>query len=162
MQSQVLLELCRASQHFDDGTSKCKGTVKREDSQIYLRKTEREFLRWWNIKIPESFEGWTTKTEQESAEICRICAICVPLGHSQRIASTKNLLHPNRRMAWKILQHGVAVNFLSPRKKTQQSLRNKHVPINFYKISKNNSVFILLLQNKVIPLQRNSKQNNNH
>ena len=26
-------------------TQKHKGTVKREDSQIYLRKTEREFLR---------------------------------------------------------------------------------------------------------------------
>ena len=42
---QAGLGVCRATQHFDDGTSKCKETVKREDSQIYLRKTEREFLR---------------------------------------------------------------------------------------------------------------------
>ena len=29
----------------------------------------------------------------------------------------KNSSHPSRRMAWKILRHGVAVFFLSPRKK---------------------------------------------
>ena len=70
---------------------------------------------------------------------------------------------PYKRIAWKKLRHGVAVNFLSPRKKTRQSLTNKHVPIKFYKISKNNSVFILLLQNKALSLQRNSnQQNNNH
>ena len=56
----------------------------------------------------------------------------------------KNSLHPSRRMAWKNFRHGEAVNFLSPRKKTRQSLTNKHVPIKFYKISKNNYVFILL------------------
>ena len=75
----------------------------------------------------------------------------------------KNSLHPYRRMAWKILRHGEAVFFLSPRKKTRQSLTNKHVPIKFYKISKNNSVFILLLQNKGVSLQCCSgQQNNNH
>ena len=71
-------------------------------------------------------------------------------------------LHPSRRMVWKKLRHGVAVNFLSPRKKTQQSLTNKHVPIKFYKISKNKSVCILLLQNKGVSLQWNSNQQNNH
>ena len=35
--------------HKNTKTQKHKGTVKREDSQIYLRKTKREFLRWWNI-----------------------------------------------------------------------------------------------------------------
>ena len=75
-----------------------------------------------------------------------------PLGkHSPHQKS----LHPSRRMAWKKLRHGVAVNFPSPRKKTEQSLTNKHVPIKFYKISKNISVFILLLQNKGVSLQRN-------
>ena len=64
----------------------------------------------------------------------------------------KKSLHPSRRMAWEILRHGVAVFFLSPRKKTQQSLTNRYVPIKFYKISKNISVFILLLQNKAISL----------
>ena len=34
----------------------------------------------------------------------------------------KNSLHPSRRMAWEILRHGEAVNFLSPRKK------NKAIP----------------------------------
>ena len=73
------------------------------------------------------------------------------------------LLHPSRRMAWKILRHGVDVNFPSPRKKTRHSPPNLPVPIKFYKISKNISVFILLLQNKAIALQRNSnQQNNNH
>ena len=61
-------------------------------------------------------------------------------------------------MAWKKLRHGVAVNFPSPRKKTRQSLTNENVPIKFYKIGKNNSIFILFLQNKGVSLQRNSKQ----
>ena len=75
-----------------------------------------------------------------------------PLGkHSTHQKS----LHPSRRMAWKKLRHGVAVNFPSPRKKKQQSLTNKHVPIKFYKIIKNNSIFILLLQNKGVTLQCN-------
>ena len=47
----------------------------------------------------------------------------------------KKSLHPYRRMAWKILRHGVAVNFLSPHKYIEQSLTNKCVPIKFYKIS---------------------------
>ena len=82
-----------------------------------------------------------------------------PVTHCQHKIS----LHLSRRMAWKNLRHGEAVNFLSPRKKTQQSWTNKHVPIKFYKISENNSVFILLLQNKAISLQRYSgQQNNNH
>jgi hypothetical protein len=60
---------------------------------------------------------------------------CPPLGkHSPHQKS----LHPSRRMAWKKLRHGVAVNFLTPRKKTRQSLTNKYVPVKFYKISKNN------------------------
>ena len=78
------------------------------------------------------------------------------LGKSQ--TSSKKSLHPSRRMAREKLRHGVAVNFLSPRKKIWQSLTNKCVPIKFYKISKNNSVFILLIQNKDITLHRNSKQ----
>ena len=58
-----------------------------------------------------------------------------PLGkHSPHQKS----LHPSRRMAWKKLRHGVAVNILTLRKKTRQSLTNKYVPIKFYKISKNN------------------------
>ena len=59
-----------------------------------------------------------------------------PLGKHN---SHQKSLHPYRRMAWKILRHGEAVNFPSPHKKTRQSLTNKHVPIKFYKISKNNS-----------------------
>ena len=130
--------LCRATQHFDDGMSKCKGVNAEHQAGLGVMPSD-------------------------AAEICRICVISVPLDHSQRIARSNFLLHPSRRMAWKILRHGVAVNFLSPRKKTQQSLTNKYVPIKFYKISKNNSVFILLLQNKGVSLQRNSKQqNNNH
>ncbi|MBQ2457442.1 MAG: hypothetical protein II275_04730 [Bacteroidaceae bacterium] len=74
----------------------------------------------------------------------------------------KNSLHPSRRMAWKNLRHGVAVFFLSARKKTRHSSPNLPIPINFYKISENNSVFILLLQNKALSLQRNSNQQNNH
>ena len=78
-----------------------------------------------------------------------------PLGkHSPHQKS----LHPSRRMAWKKLRHGVARNFPSPRKKTRHSPPNPPVPINFYKISKNISVFILLLQNKALSLQRNSKK----
>ena len=72
----------------------------------------------------------------------------------------KNSLHPSRRMAWKIFRHGEARNFPSPRKKTRQSWTNKHVPIKFYKISKNISVFILLLQNKALSLQCCSGQQN--
>ena len=69
-----------------------------------------------------------------------------PLGkHSPHQKS----LHPSRRMAWKKLRHGEAVNFLSPRKKTRQSLTNKHVPIKFYKISKNNSVLFCYYKIKV-------------
>ena len=81
-----------------------------------------------------------------------------PLG--KHIPHQKSL-HPSRRMAWKKLRHGEAVNFLSPRKKTQQSLTNKHVPIKFYKISENISIFILLLQNKGVSLQCYSGQQNN-
>ena len=169
-----LLELCRATQHFDDGTSKCKGTVKREDSQIYLRKTEREFLRWWNII--KNAKEWAQNTklawgyaerrsismmghQNTKSKICGVLAEndAIDGGHQQKS------LHPSRRMTWKKLRHGVAVFFLSPRKKTQHSSPNHPIPINFYKISKNNSVFILLLQNKVIPLQCYSgQQNNNH
>ena len=36
--------------------------------------------------------------------------------------------------------------------KTRQSWTNKHVPIKFYKISKYNSIFILLIQNKGVSL----------
>ena len=116
--------LCRATQHFDDGTSKSPNPLRdeRQRRNRNLRKSVVSAL---------SACHWTLIT------------------HCQH----KKSLHPSRRMAWKILRHGVAVNFLSPRKKTQQSLRNKHVPINFYKISKNNSVFILLLQNKGVSLQ---------
>ena len=75
----------------------------------------------------------------------------------------KNSLHPSRRMAWEILRHGVARNFPSPRKKTRHSSPNLPVPIIFYKISKNKSVFILFSQNKALSLQCCSgQQNNNH
>ena len=70
-------------------------------------------------------------------------------------ATSKNSLHPSRRMAWKILRHGVAGNFPSPRKKTRHSSPNPPVPIKFYKISENNSIFILFIQNKALSLQRN-------
>ena len=73
-------------------------------------------------------------------------------------ATRKNSLHPSRRMAWENLRHGVAVFFLSPRKKTRHSSPNPTIPIKFYKISKNISIFILLLQNKALSLQRCSGQ----
>ena len=70
---------------------------------------------------------------------------------------------PSWCMAWKKLRHGIAENFSSPRKKIWYSSPNPPFPIKFYKISKNNSIFILLIQNKGVSLQRNSKQqNNNH
>ena len=71
-------------------------------------------------------------------------------------AASKFLLHPSWCMAWKKLRHGVAEKFSSPRKKIRYSSPNQLVPIKFYKISKDNSIFILLLQNKAISLQRNS------
>ena len=62
-----------------------------------------------------------------------------PLGkHSPHQKS----LHPSRRMAWKKLRHGVAVNFLSPRKKntavldkqvrSNKILQNKQKYFRFY------------------------------
>ena len=109
--TKLAWRLCRATQHFDDGTSKCKicGVLAENDA----------------------FDG----------------------GHQH-----KNSLHPSRRMAWEILRHGVAVFFLSPRKKTRHSSPNPTIPIKFYKISKNISIFILLLQNKALSLQRCSGQ----
>ena len=67
----------------------------------------------------------------------------------------KKSLHPSSRMAWKNFRHGEAGNFPSPHKKTRHSSPNPSVPIKFYKISKNISVFILLLQNKALSLQWN-------
>ncbi len=52
-------------------------------------------------------------------------------------------------------------NFLATQKNmaliTKSPYSNK-----ILQICKNNSIFILLLQNNTISLQRNSKQNNNH
>ena len=70
--------------------------------------------------------------------------------------ASKFLLHPSWRMAWKKLRHGVAEKFSSPRKKIWHLSPNPPFPIKFYKISKNNSIFILLIQNNAISLQRNS------
>ena len=56
---------------------------------------------------------------------------------------------PYRRMAWKKLRHGVAVKISSPRKKIWHSSPNPSIPIKFYKISKNNSIFILLYKIKL-------------
>ena len=51
------------------------------------------------------------KDKKRLAVISRFCIIGVTLGRSLRIASTKILLHPSKRMAWKILRHGVAEFF---------------------------------------------------
>ena len=116
---------------FDDETSKCKGVSAEHQAGLGV------------CRATQHFDDGTSK--------CKICGVLVENdafdgGHQ------KNSLHPYRRMAWKNLRHGVAVFFLSPRKKTKHSSPNHPVPINFYKISENNSVFILLLQNKVISL----------
>ena len=76
--------------------------------------------------------------------------------------ASKFLLHPSWCVAWKKLRDGVAEKFSSPRKKIWHLSPNLPFPIKFYKISKNNSIFILLEQNNAISLQRNSKQQNNH
>ena len=75
----------------------------------------------------------------------------------------KNSSHPSRRMAWKILRHGVAVFFLSGcRSQTPYSTKASEYK-KILQISENNSVFILLLQNKALSLQCYSgQQNNNH
>jgi hypothetical protein len=47
------------------------------------------------------------------------CKICGVLAENDACdgGHQKNSLHPSRRMAWKKLRHGVAVSFLTPRKK---------------------------------------------
>ena len=54
-------------------------------------------------------------------------------------------------------RHGVAVNFISPRQKLGISATKRHNSNKILQKLKNISVFILLLQNKGVTLQRNSK-----
>ena len=66
--------------------------------------------------------------------------------------SHQKSLHPSRRMAWKILRHGVAVFFPSGcRSQTPYSTKAREYK-KILQISENNSVFILLLQNKALSL----------
>jgi hypothetical protein len=75
--------------------------------------------------------------------------------HSKDInitAKDKISLHPYRRMAWKNLRHGVAVFFSSGcRSQTPYSTKASEYK-KILQISENNSVFILLLQNKALSL----------
>ena len=139
-------------------TKKCSYFIVSQRVMFWTKKKPLLF----SAKIPAILWGMSDKTKYNLRSSCRICVISVPLGHSQRIASTKFLYTPTG--AWHGKIYGMAWQeiFLRHAKKTQQSLKNEYVPIKFYKISKNNSVFILLLQNKAISLQRNSNQQNNN
>jgi hypothetical protein len=67
-------------------------------------------------------------------------------------AKDKISLHPYRRMAWKIFRHGEAVFFPSGcRSQTPYSTKASEYK-KILQISENNSVFILLLQNKALSL----------
>ena len=69
----------------------------------------------------------------------QLCANCKKVVKAENKSDTNSqhfFLHLSRRMAWKKLRHGVAVNFPSPRKYIERFLTNKCVPIYFYKISK--------------------------
>ena len=59
-------------------------------------------------------------------------------------------------------RHGVAVNFSSPRQKLGIPPIKRHNSNKILQKLKNIPIFILLLQNKGVTLQRNSKQQNNH
>ena len=107
---QAGLGVCRATQHFDDGTSKSK--------------------------------------------ICGVLAENDACDGGQH----KKSLHPSRRMAWKILRHGVAVFFPSGCRSQTPYRTKRHEYKKILQISENNSVFILLLQNKALSLWRNSNQ----
>ena len=132
--------------------------AKRQGVQIYLIKSTNEsFIDYYIYYRHAHLFSQNTKMQK-----CKIWAQRQSTWSMPIDEASKFLLHPSWCMAWKKLRHGVAVNFPSPHKKTRQSLTNKHVPIKFYKISKNNYIFILFKQNKAISLQRNSKQQNNH
>ena len=109
--TKLAWRLCRATQHFDDGTSKCKIWALRQVYMIYAD--------WRSIKISftplmargmEKITGWR--------------------GRKIFLATQKNMA------------------FI-----TESPLSNK-----ILQIRKNNSVFILFLQNKSISLQRNSRK----
>ena len=59
-------------------------------------------------------------------------------------------------------RHGVEVNFSSPRQKLGIPAIKPHDFNKILQKLKNNPIFILLVQNKGVTLQRNSKQQNNH
>ena len=80
------------------------------------RLSERILKFIWGRPSVSSFDDGTSKSK-----ICGVLAendACNG-GHQ------KNSLHPSRRMAWKNLRHGVAVNFLSPRKKNTAVLNKQ-------------------------------------
>jgi hypothetical protein len=79
---------------------------------------------------------------------------------------TRNIFTPTRMIRFSPApqnkRHGVAVNFISPRQKLGIPATKRHNSNKILQKLKNNPIFILLLQNKGVTLQRNSKQQNNH
>ena len=96
----------------------------------------------------------------KSAAILRIGAISRDIEQPVTHCQHKISLHLSRRMAWKNLRHGEAVNFLSPRKNIEQSLTSKCVLIKFYKISKDTKQ-PLAVSHWPLAKQRNTNQKQN-
>ena len=75
---------------------------------------------------------------------------------------TRNIFTPTRMISFSPApqnkRHGVAVNFLSPRQKLGIPAIKRHNSNKILQKLKNIPIFILLLQNKGVTLQRNSKQ----
>ena len=74
----------------------------------------------------------------------------------------RNIFTPTRMIRYSPApqnkRHGVAVNFLSPRQKLGLPATKPHNSNKILQKLKNNPIFILLLQNNCVTLQRNSKQ----
>jgi hypothetical protein len=67
-----LLELCRATQHFEDEISKCKGA---RAEQVYLNYAERRSIskiKFQNAKEREQRQTYLSYAEQRSISIMKI------------------------------------------------------------------------------------------
>ena len=140
---QAGLGVCRATQHFDDGTSKHKEMLifhcftacyvfNKEEALAFFRKNPCNPLR--NERQNE------IKSAVILSYLCNQRAIGPFITHCQH----KNSLHPSRRMAWKIFRHGVAVFFPSGCRSQTPYRTKRHEYKKILQISENNSVFILL------------------
>ena len=151
---------------------KHKGTVKREDSQIYLRKTEREFLRWWNIiknakeRVQNTKLAWrlcrATQHFDDGTSKCKIWAQRQVYMIYADWRSIKISFTPLQARGMEKITAWRSRKFFFATQKNKAFITKSTCSNKILQIRKNNSTFILLLQNKAISLLRNSKQQNNH